>query len=112
VKRHTKPSPVAYDRIALPIMFPPCDACASPKPTVNGNKVRSFPTHGQQSAAQGSLTTVSLWHPINSTFRLFAHGLVRRWLLIGYFPIHVLPPKRALSAEPNTPVHLSDGRGG
>jgi hypothetical protein len=28
-------------------------------PTVNGNTVRSFSTHGQQSAAQGSSTTVS-----------------------------------------------------
>jgi hypothetical protein len=28
-------------------------------PTVNGNAVRSFSTHGQQSAAKGSSTTVS-----------------------------------------------------
>jgi hypothetical protein len=35
--------------------------CTSPSliPTVNGNTVRSFPTHGQQSAAKGSSTTVS-----------------------------------------------------
>jgi hypothetical protein len=29
-------------------------------PTVNGNTVRSFSTHGQQSAAKGSSTTLSL----------------------------------------------------
>jgi hypothetical protein len=61
-------------------------------PTVNGNTVRSFSTHGQQSAAKGSLNTVS-----RSDFRLIQHldssalGLVRRWRLIGYFPIHVNP---------------------
>jgi hypothetical protein len=35
--------------------------CTAPSliPTVNGNTVRSFSTHGQQSAAQGSSTTVS-----------------------------------------------------
>jgi hypothetical protein len=34
--------------------------CTAPSliPTVNGNTVRSFSTHGQQSAAQGSSTTV------------------------------------------------------
>jgi hypothetical protein len=55
--------------------------------------VRSFSSHGQQSAAQGSSTNVS-----RSDVRLIqyldssAHGLVRRWLLIGYFPIHLSPP--------------------
>jgi hypothetical protein len=35
--------------------------CTTPSliPTVNGNTVRNFPTHGQLSAAQGSPTTVS-----------------------------------------------------
>jgi hypothetical protein len=62
-------------------------------PTGNGNTVRSFSTHGQQSAAKGSSTAVS-----RSDIRLIqhldssAHGLVRRWRLIGYFPIHLLPP--------------------
>ena len=62
-------------------------------PTVNGNTVRSFSTHGQQSAAKGSSTTVS-----RSDIRLIqhldssAHGLVRRWRLIGYFPIHFIIP--------------------
>jgi hypothetical protein len=54
-------------------------------PTVNGHMVRSFSTHGQQSAAKGSLTTVS-----RSDIRLIKYlalGLVRRWLLTGYFPI-------------------------
>jgi hypothetical protein len=55
----------------------------------NGNTVRNFFTHGQQSAAKGSSTTVS-----RSDIRLIQHldssalGLVRRWRLIGYFPIH------------------------
>jgi hypothetical protein len=62
-------------------------------PTLYGNTVRSFSTHGQQSAAKGSSTTVS-----RSDIRLIQHldssalGLVRRWRLIGYFPIHLLPP--------------------
>ena len=64
-------------------------------PTVNGNTVRSFSTHGQLSAAKGSLTAVS-----RSDIRLIQHfdssalGLVRRWLLIGYFPFphHYLTP--------------------
>jgi hypothetical protein len=62
-------------------------------PTVTGHTVRSFSTHGQQSAAQGSSTSVS-----GSDIRLIqyldssADGLVRRGaLLIGYFPIHLLP---------------------
>jgi hypothetical protein len=63
--------------------------CTAPSriPRVNGNAVRSFSTHGQQSAAKGSLTTVS-----RSDIRLIRYldsalGLVRRWLLTGYFPI-------------------------
>jgi hypothetical protein len=62
-------------------------------PTVNGSTVRSFSTHGQLSAAQGSPTTVS-----RSDIRLIQHldssalGLVRRWLLIGYFLILYYPP--------------------
>jgi hypothetical protein len=50
------------------------------RPTVNGDTVRSFSTHGHQSAAKGSLTTVS-----RSDIRLIqyfdslAHALVRRW---------------------------------
>jgi hypothetical protein len=62
--------------------------CTTPSliPTVDGNTVRSFCTHGQLSADQGSSTTVS-----RSDIRLIqhldpsAHGLVRRWLSIGYF---------------------------
>jgi hypothetical protein len=76
---------------ALPEMDNNCTT-TSLIPTVNGNTVRSFSKHGQQSAAQGSSTTVS-----RSDIRLIqhlysAHGLVRRWRLIGYFPIHLLPP--------------------
>jgi hypothetical protein len=65
-------------------------------PTVNGDTVRSFSTHGQLSTAQGSSTTVSRIRLID--IRLIqhldssAHGLVRRWRLIGYFPIHFIIP--------------------
>jgi hypothetical protein len=77
-------------------------------PTGNGNTVRSFSTHGQQSAAKGSSTTVS-----RSDTRLIqyldssAHGLVRRWLLIGYFPTHLLPLTCLNLFEPSAP--WSDG---
>jgi hypothetical protein len=77
--------------LRLPRNAPPFRAL-SLIPTVTGNTVRSLSTHGQQSAAQGSSTTVS-----RSDIRLMqhldssAHGLVRRWLLIGYFPIHLIP---------------------
>ena len=83
------------------LVHPPCAAhpldtnCTAPSlmPTVEGNTVRSFSTHGKQSAAQGSSTTVS-----RSDIRLIQYldssalGLVRRWLLIGYSPTHLLPP--------------------
>jgi hypothetical protein len=75
-----------------PRVLLPLPRCPHP-PTVNGNTVRSFSTHGHLSAAQGSSTTVS-----RSDIRLIQHfdssalGLVRRWLLIGYFPIHLPPP--------------------
>jgi hypothetical protein len=58
---------------------PPQCTALSLIPTVNGSTVRSFPTHGQQSAAKGSSTTVS-----RSDIRLIQHldssalGLVRR----------------------------------
>jgi hypothetical protein len=54
-------------------------------PTVTGNTVRSFSTHGQQSAAKGSSTTVSHALTSDSTQHLdsSAHGLVRRWLSTG-----------------------------
>jgi hypothetical protein len=55
-----------------------------------GNTVRSFSTHGHQSAAQGSPTTVSRFDiRLIQHFDSSALGLVRRWLLIGYFPIHL-----------------------
>jgi hypothetical protein len=42
-------------------LLPPARASTAPSliPTLNGNTVRSFSTHGQQSAAQGSSTTLS-----------------------------------------------------
>jgi hypothetical protein len=56
--------------------------------------VRSFPTHGQQSAAQGSSTTVS-----RSDIRLIRHFdssalMVRRWRLIGFSPSYITPSLR------------------
>jgi hypothetical protein len=65
--------------------------CTAPSliPTVNGNTVRSFSTHGQLPAAQGSSTTVS-----RSDIRFIqhldssAHGLVRRWLnWLFFYPL-------------------------
>jgi hypothetical protein len=48
-----------------------------------------FSTHGQLSAAQGSLRSdIRLIQHLDSS----ALGLVRRWLLIGYLPIHLLHP--------------------
>ena len=52
--------------------------CTAPSliPTVNGNTVRSFSTHGQLSAAQGGPTTVSRSeHPINITYMLDSSAL-------------------------------------
>jgi hypothetical protein len=96
--------------------------CTAPSliPTVNGNTVRSFSTHGQLSAAQGSSTTVSdsdirLTQPFDSSAHWFGPEvapelaislsyitklfltprlcglMVRRWRIIGYFLIHLSP---------------------
>jgi hypothetical protein len=71
---------VCTPRLELPKWTPTAPSLI---PTVNGNTVRSFPTHRQQPAAQGSSTNVS-----RSDIRLIqhfdssAHGLVRRWLLL------------------------------
>jgi hypothetical protein len=87
--------------------------CTTPSliATVNGNTVLSFSTHGQQSAAKGSSTTVS-----RSDIRLIQHldssalGLVQRWLLIGHFPLHLFPPvaRRRAAADG---VGAAGGRG-
>jgi hypothetical protein len=79
--------------------------CTTPSliPTVDGNTVRSFSTHGQQPAAKGSLTVVS-----RSDIRLIqsldssAHGLVRssEVALNWPFPYPTLPPTRL------PPAHL------
>jgi hypothetical protein len=91
----------------------PSLTCTTPSliPTVQGNTVRSFSTHGQQSAAKGSSTTIS-----RSEIRLIQHldssplGLVRRWLLlIGYFPIHLLPPLTSTTSLPLKPRGLQLG---
>jgi hypothetical protein len=82
----------ARRRGSVSSVFAPSLPSRSLIPTVTGSTVRSFCTHGQQSAAQGSSTTVS-----RSDTRLIqhldfsAHGLVRRWRLIGYFPILYYP---------------------
>jgi hypothetical protein len=69
-------------------------------PTVDGHAVSSFSTHGHQSAAKGSSTTVSRSDiRLIQRFDFSAHGLVRRWLLIGYFLIHLLLPARSVSAR-------------
>jgi hypothetical protein len=77
--------------------------CTTPSliPTVNDNTVRSFSTHGQQSAAQGSSTTVS-----RSDIRLIQYldssalGFGQEVALNCYFPIHVLPrPPRGTHRE-------------
>jgi hypothetical protein len=67
---------------------------------------QSFSTHAHLSAAQGSSTTVS-----NSDIQYLdssAHGLARRWLLIGYFPIHLLPaPTEVVRKWSTVPISLS-----
>jgi hypothetical protein len=69
--KHTSPLPTLGTKRTTPPLIP----------TVDGNTVRSFSTHGQQSAAKGSSTAAS-----RSDIRLIqsldssALGLVRRWL--------------------------------
>jgi hypothetical protein len=55
-------SPLLTGSLFVMTALPKVDTkCTTPSliPTVNGNTVRSFSTHGQQSAAKGSSTTVS-----------------------------------------------------
>jgi hypothetical protein len=84
------------------VLWLPSLACLTPPATVHGNTVRSFSTHGHQSAAKGSSTTVSRSDiRLISTFLIRLCGLmVRRWRLIGYFPIlynpqHIPSPLRS-----------------
>jgi hypothetical protein len=71
------PSSARAEMTALPKVDTKCTT-PSLIPTVNGNTVRSFSSHGQQSAAEGSSTTVA-----RSDIRLIqyldssARGLVR-----------------------------------
>jgi hypothetical protein len=77
---------VACDTLEMPAL---CMWSACPRLS---RTTRSFSTHGQLSAAQGSSTTVS-----RSDIRLIqysAHGWVRRCLFIGYFLIHLSPRSR------------------
>jgi hypothetical protein len=73
------PSSAHAEMTALPKVDTNCTA-PSLIPTVNGNTVRSFSTHGHQSAAKGSSTTVSR-SDIRFIQRLdsLALGSVRRW---------------------------------
>jgi hypothetical protein len=81
------PSSAHADMTTLPKVDTNCTA-PSLIPTVNGNMVRSFSTHGHQSAAKGSSATVSRSDiRLIQLFDFSARGLVRRWRLIGYFPI-------------------------
>jgi hypothetical protein len=60
--------------------------------TVNANTVRSFSTHGHQSGAKGGSSTFS--RSDIRLIQLFDSALclmVRRWRLIGYFPILQTP---------------------
>jgi hypothetical protein len=86
------PSSARAEMTALPKVDTNCTA-PSLIPTANGYTVSSFSTHGQQSAAKGSSTTVS-----RSDIRfiqLFDSSalMVRRWRLIGFFPILYHPSK-------------------
>jgi hypothetical protein len=81
--------------------------CTAPSliPTVNGNAVRSFSTHGQQSAAKGSSTTVSrsdtrLIHHFDSS-ALWSDG--PEVALTWPFPYPQLLPAVLLSYSPHQP---------
>jgi hypothetical protein len=88
-------------------------SCTAPLiPTVNGNTVRSFSTHGHQSAAKGSSTTVSrsdIRFNLDLLIRLCGM-MVRRWRLIGYFPVLYNPPPRASCSPWLTEGGLASGR--
>jgi hypothetical protein len=72
--------------------------CTAPSliPTVNGNTVRSFSTHGHQSKAKGSSTTVSrdnirLIQHLDSSASWFGPEVALNWL----FPYPLLPSQPA-----------------
>jgi hypothetical protein len=79
-----------------PTTLPKVDTnCTAPSliPTVNGNTVRSFSTHGHQSAAKGSATTVSrsdirsIQHLDSSALWSDGPEVALNWL----FPYPILP---------------------
>jgi hypothetical protein len=85
-----------------PTRIPVCGAClrvrsslphpTSPSQIPSSNTVRSFSTHGQQPAAQGSSTTVSRSDTIRLTFWLLGSRFGPEVaLLTGYPPIHLSP---------------------
>jgi hypothetical protein len=94
------PSSARAEMTALPKVDTNCTAPPL-IPTVNGNTVLSFSTHGHQSAAKGSATAAS-----RSDIRLIQHldssalGLVRRWRLTGHFLIHLVHPSRGGPLHP------------
>jgi hypothetical protein len=86
-----RPWHAARSRLRCSARWRLCAACVGGSPcTAVTPDLTSL--RGQQSAAKGSSTTVS-----RSDIRLIqhldssAHGLVWRWRLIGYFPIHLVP---------------------
>ena len=94
--------PILYNPVSFAASPPPLATlpkvdtnCTGPSliPTVNGNTVLSFSTHGQHSAAKGSSTTVS-----RSDIRLIQHldssawfgpGVALNWL----FPYPLITPQ-------------------
>jgi hypothetical protein len=91
LKRPFSSPPHQAATLPLPKVDTSCTAL-SLMPTVNGNTVRSFSTHGHQSAAKGSSTTVSRSGILYLSLPFLFGSVVRRWRLIGYFPILYNPP--------------------
>jgi hypothetical protein len=71
--------------------------CTTPSLIPTVNTVRSFSSHGQQSAAKGSSTTVSRSDPINSTFGLLGSWFGQEVSLNWLFPYPLITPPRLCS---------------
>jgi hypothetical protein len=104
----TPPFPLSAELTALPKVDTKCTT-PSLIPTVNGNTVRSFSTHGEQSAVKGSSTTVS--RPdirfIQYLDSSAAVGFGSEVALIGHVPIHLLPrPATALQLHRGSPLQV------
>jgi hypothetical protein len=80
----------------------------------HSHHIRSFSSHGHLSAAKGSSSTSHARNPFNLNFLIRLSGLmVRRWRLIGYFPILYNPfGRRGLRvAEQGHSAPLDHGAG-